>query len=437
MNFARNASSTALTQVVRGLFGFVFGVLIARWLSEADRGVFAVVATVGVFAEHLSHLGMRFTVIYRMTRPAGSRPRAVGAALEWTVLAFAVICALAWLFAAPLRERVLLGAEPLVLGLALALAAADLFSGLSDAVARGIDRFDLRNANQIAIPLVSLAAGAVALLGLGCGLVGTLVAVAAARLALLAGMGALTLRQSGLEWTLDGSELGESLRFGVKGWLQVLLAKVHERVDVVVMALLRLDPVQIAVYAIAVNVVDRLRVVPEAVSASLLPTLATMEPERTGEYTARVTRHTVVWVAASGAALALLAPLLLPFFYGERYAPAVAPFLVLLPATAMLTVRTMVSNYFIAVGRPGFNAWVQAGAVCANVAANLFAIPRWGIVGAAAASVLSYGVETVATVLAFRRAAQRSLRDTLVPSRGDLADYAGQARRLRERLGGA
>ena len=51
IGFARNASSTALTQGVRGVFGLAAGILITRWLSEADRGLYAVIATLGVVGD--------------------------------------------------------------------------------------------------------------------------------------------------------------------------------------------------------------------------------------------------------------------------------------------------------------------------------------------------------------------------------------------------
>jgi O-antigen/teichoic acid export membrane protein len=437
MNFARNASSTAVAQVARTILGLGLAVLLARWLSEADRGVYAVVVTLAVFGEQLSQLGMRFAVIYRMAQPGVSRARAVGAALEWTTGAFALLGVLAVLLVDPLRERFLLGADPIFVYLALALAAADLFAGLSDAVARGIDRFDLRNANQISIALVSLVATWLALVVFQTGLVGALAWTAGARIALQLVFSVLTFRESGLDLAADRRELGESLRFGVKSHSQTLLAKLHERVDVMLMALLRIDPVQIAVYAVAVSVIDRLRVVPDSIGSALLPKLGTVSPAEMGPYTARVTRHLVFWFCLSGLALALAAPFLVPILFGQGYAASVLPLFVLLPATAMLAVRTMVSNYFIAVGKPGFNAKVQALSVAVNVAANLWAIPRHGILGAAFASLLSYGVEAVATLLAFRRETGCGFGETLVVRRQDFESYAGRARRLRERLGGA
>ncbi|MFI5316311.1 MAG: lipopolysaccharide biosynthesis protein [Myxococcota bacterium] len=437
MNFARNASSTALTQVARTILGLGLAVVLARWLSEADRGSYAVVATLAMVGDQLSQLGMRLSVIYRMSREGASRARAVGAALQWTLLAFSCVTIFALLFSGWLREHVLLGAEPALLYLALALAAADLFSGFGDSVARGIDRFDLRNANQISIAVVSLAATWTALVVFQTGLLGALLWAATARIALVFLFGWLTLRQSGLDLAIDRRELGESLRFGVNGHLLALLGRLHERVDVMLMAALHVDPAQIAVYAVAVGVIDRLRVVPESISAALLPKLTTLTSAETGRYTARVTRNLVLWVCLSGLALGVSAPILVPVLFGRPYAASVLPLLVLLPATALVTLRAMVTNYFIAMGRPGFNARVQVIAVAVNVAANLWAIPRFGILGAAFASLLSYSVETWAVVLMFQRETGCGFGEMLLVRRADLESYLGRARRLRERLGGA
>ncbi|HTO54352.1 MAG TPA: lipopolysaccharide biosynthesis protein [Myxococcota bacterium] len=437
MNFARNMSSTAATQVLRTFLGLGLQVLLARWLSESDRGIYAVLATLALFAYQLSQLGMRYAVIYRMSLPGVERARAVGAAFTWTAAAFGLLGLLALLFIDPLRERLLLGAPAGLVLLALVIGATDLFSDLSDAVARGIDRFDLRNADQISIMAVTLVAAGLALVVFESGLWGVLAATASARVALLVVFLGLTLRRSGIARPSGSGELRESFAYGIKSHSQTILGKLHERLDVLMMAALQLDPAQIAVYAIAVSVVDRLRVVPDSVSAALLPKLATLPDAERGPYTAQVTRHLMFWVALSCVALLVLAPFLLPVLFGKPYAASVLPLYVLLPATAMLTLRWMIGSYFLAVGRPGFNARVQAVSVAVNFAVNLWAIPRWGILGAAGASLVSYGVEAFLTVAVFRRATHCRLREIFLARRSDLQPYLGQVRRLRERLGGA
>jgi O-antigen/teichoic acid export membrane protein len=429
MDFARNMSSTAATQVLRTFLGLGLQILLARWLSEADRGIYAVLATLALFANQLSQLGMRYAVIYRMSLPEVVRARAVGAAFTWTLAAFLLLCALALVFLGPLRERLLLGAPSALVLCALVIGGADLFSDLSDAVARGIDRFDLRNADQIAIMLVTLGATGLSLVLWQSGLWGALFATAVARVGLLAVFLALTLRLTGVAAAPEPGELRASFAYGIKSHSQTVLGKLHERLDVMMMAALQLDPAQIAVYAIAVSVVDRLRVVPDSVSSALLPKLATLPDAEKGPYAARVTRQLMFWVALSCVALLVAAPVLLPVLFGKPYAASVLPLYVLLPATAMLTLRWMIGSYFLAVGRPGFNARVQAVSVAVNFAVNLWAIPRFGILGAAGASLVSYGVEAVLTLLVFRRATRCGWGEIVLARRSDLQPVLGWLRR--------
>ena len=153
-----------------------------------------------------------------------------------------------------------------------------------------------------------------------------------------------------------------------------------------------------------------------------------MPHEETGAYTARVTRHSLLWVFGSALALAFAGPPLLPLVFGPAYAASVPPFFLLLPATILLTVRRVVSNYFTASGWPGFNAGVQIVAGVINVAVNLVVIPRWGIVGAAFASLVSYGFESIATVAGFQRETGVPLRELLVFRRADAEPYVARLR---------
>jgi O-antigen/teichoic acid export membrane protein len=236
--------------------------------------------------------------------------------------------------------------------------------------------------------------------------------------------------QTGFDPRPARAVLGATLRFGLQGYLQMLFGKLHERVDVLLLAWLAVDPAQIAAYAIAVSVIDRLRVVPDSIGSALLPKLAVLPHEETGAYTARITRHSLLWVCASALGLAVVAPPLLPLVFGPAYSASVPPFFVLLPATVLLTVRRVIANYFTASGWPGFNAGVQGIAAGINVAVNLIAIPRWGIMGAAFASLVSYGFESIATVIGFRRETGVPLGELIRFRRGDAELYVARVRDL-------
>ena len=86
MNFARNAQSTLLTQLALTGLGFLLSVVLARWLSPADRGLFAVVMTFVLIADYLTQLGLRLAVIYRIGRAGTPTARAVAASVQLSLL---------------------------------------------------------------------------------------------------------------------------------------------------------------------------------------------------------------------------------------------------------------------------------------------------------------------------------------------------------------
>jgi O-antigen/teichoic acid export membrane protein len=195
------------------------------------------------------------------------------------------------------------------------------------------------------------------------------------------------------------------------------------------------DPLLTGFYAIAVRVIDRLKLVPDALGASLFPKVAGLAEDEAGRLTAYVSRHSVLWVVATVAALGLLAPVFVPLLFGEEYVASIPPLLVLLFAMALLTVYRLLSRYFVAVGRQTPNVVTQILSTALNFGLNLLWIPRYGILGAAYASLVSYALETVLITIAFRLDSGQPLRDTLVIRRGDFAEYSRRLRPLLTRLG--
>ena len=87
----------------------------------------------------------------------------------------------------------------------------------------------------------------------------------------------------------------------------------------------------------------------------------------------------------------LAAKVVLSFLFGDAYMPAAPAVMVLLPAVALLGVNSVFMNYFASIGMPIFTVISPGIAVVVNISANYFMIPALGIVGAAWASLASYG----------------------------------------------
>jgi O-antigen/teichoic acid export membrane protein len=105
--------------------------------------------------------------------------------------------------------------------------------------------------------------------------------------------------------------------------------------------------------------------------------------------------------------------------YGAEYLPAVRPMYVLLAGVVMVGVTRVLMRYFTSVNRHEHNVYIVATSLAVNVTLNLVLIPRFGIMGAAAASLATYVLQGVWALILFTRITRTGLRETLVVGAAD------------------
>ena len=181
------------------------------------------------------------------------------------------------------------------------------------------------------------------------------------------------------------------------------------------------------------GVANRLKFVPDGISATLFPHVAGAGTERAGDLAARAARHAALWVWGSVLALFAAAPSLVPLIWGAEFEASVAPLLVLLPGAALLTTYMVLARYFMAINRQHINTYIQLAAITANIVLNWALIPQLGILGAAVASLISYSLAASLMIVAFSRATGCRARHVLLVRRSDLTEYADRLRKLRTR----
>jgi O-antigen/teichoic acid export membrane protein len=107
---------------------------------------------------------------------------------------------------------------------------------------------------------------------------------------------------------------------------------------------------------------------------------------------------------------------LLILFYGSRFAGSFVPcLLVLLGCTALSFSGPLAGTLSGASGYPPSVIIAQTSALLTNVGLNLWLLPRYGIVGAAAASAFAYSVSALLITVAFVRRFQIPLSTLLSP----------------------
>ncbi len=400
--FLRDTGWSLLASGLSGPLVLVAAVVTARWLPADAHGqlqamwsLLALIATVG-------NGGLVAATIQRI-RGRGTPPAlALGTGLVG-VTAMGALLLLAFALAEPwLRGRILLDTPtPAYLALA-AMVLPTLWGSILGATARGLGRFDWWSRAELSEKGGRLTVLAALATAWPPSVVLAVLAVLAVQVGVALGLAGRVLATTGRP-RLTADELGHSLRFGAMAWLTTGAHQLHERVDLILLALLRGDPVEVAVYAVAIGVVNRLRVVPLALSSALFPHVAAMDGPDGARFTARVARVAALSAVLLGLLVAAVAPWAFPWLFGPVYAASTAPAWLLLPGAVALTPYLVLSRWFQAVDRQRVNVVALVASLGLNVVLNLLWIPEHGLLGAAAASLLSYGLQGAVLAIAFLR----------------------------------
>lgn len=433
MSTLRSTAGLMATSVVVMPIGFLTTVVLARWLTPEDFGSYSVLVGFATLWTLLAQLGWPSATIYRIRRERVSPRRVVTTGLIGMAVTSAIAVVTALGLDEQLAARLLDGAPARLVRFALPLVPAMVYGRFLVGVCRALERFDWENAYRLFVAFGTIAVLSVVLILTDGGLEDAVSSFVSVHVVATLGLGTIVLARTGLEPRWPGRELMASVRYGVKTYAQAIATQLHEQIDLFMLAALLASQGEVGYYAVAVGVVNRLKLVPDAVATVLFPRASSLDLEEAGRFTAAACRHSLVWIGLMMIALGAVAPILVPLVFGAAYAASVPPLLVLLPAMLCMTLATLLSRFFMAFDRQRVTVSVQMGATTANVLLNWILIPRYGVLGAASASLLSYGAAAVAMTWAFRLATGVGIRRMLVIDADDLRTYRTRFALLRAR----
>jgi O-antigen/teichoic acid export membrane protein len=188
----------------------------------------------------------------------------------------------------------------------------------------------------------------------------------------------------------------ELFRYGLPLYPGSLTEFFGVRVDVYLLAWLLPNPsAPLGLYSMAVTMSQLAYFVPNAVSTLFFPHVAGSERTDADRQVALVSRVTFLTTLVGAIVLIPVGTVFLTVVL-PAFDDALPAFYLLLPAIVALSMARVLSSYVVGVGSTGTSSVVNIGAVALNVAMNLLLIPSYGIVGAAAASLISYSASALA-----------------------------------------
>jgi O-antigen/teichoic acid export membrane protein len=178
------------------------------------------------------------------------------------------------------------------------------------------------------------------------------------------------------------------------------------------------SPVDAGLYSLALTVADAAYFGARTVAYTALPRQMNVEDESEAiGFTLRFGRALFIVGAATAALTAVLADPFISVAFGEEWEGAVVPLVILVGANAAIGIETPLRNVLVRVGRPGAISVLACAGLVLNAGLTLALVGPFGIVGAAAASVIAYWVYTSAIAGLLLRAAGLPWAALIVPNR--------------------
>jgi len=197
-----------------------------------------------------------------------------------------------------------------------------------------------------------------------------------------------------LTWRWDSDWFRRLLTGSVPMVLSGVVLMIYLRIDQVMLGALA-SQAEVGLYAAAVRISEVWYFVPTAIVSSVFPGLVALRSTNPEQFERKL-QQLYNLLAFLGYAVALpvtfIAPWLVRLLFGSAY-QAAAPLLAVLIWAGLFANLTVVRNaHFIALDWGRSLLWATSLGATANVLLNLLLIPRYGALGAAIATCLSYWV---------------------------------------------
>jgi O-antigen/teichoic acid export membrane protein len=433
---SRDAAASVVGRFALGGIVLVTDVALARLLGPADKGRFTLIL---LFTQLLAlglGMGLDRAIGVAVARSRDVARRAIGNAVLWTLLAggigVVIVVALGGRGPARTLASVLPVQDLPALGLAAIAVPLEVAFNLGLLSLLGRRRIIAYSAVRLlrrSVLLVGIATAALIAVDLRVALACNVLALAACGVAAV-----IVARRDGILGVRPSLPLlREQLAFGARSVTGTFAERLQFRVDAFLVAAL-IGVGATGVYSVAAALGEVLWYIPTALGAVVFSRAVALDGDP-GATTGVLTRLALAIGTLCALPVLVAAPWIVELLYGPAFAAAGDALRILLPGLVAYGAAAVLLQYALGVGAPGRYTGVLIAGLVVNVTANIVLVPRLGLVGAAAASSISYFVTALFAVWLFSRLSGRPWQAAVVLRRGDLSLVRDALRRAVRRGG--
>lgn len=412
--FVRDVAVTGGTQVMQAASAMLAGILVARALGPSAKGQLSVLAALGSVTVLLLSFGVHNSGVYFLGKYKTEQRAIVSNNLLIAVVGGIVSAALLGLVGLLFSNQLLNDIHTVLFLIFLIYVPFNYFNEFVRRLMLGFGRVGMYNLPDLVSGGGLVVGTAVVLLLWGGNLVVLIIARIVVEVIISIVLCAQLLRSADFQFAPSLSVLRRQATYSVKNYASSLLWIFLLQSDLVLCNHFLGDG-PTGIYSVTVALGIPIIMLGSVVGTLVFQRSSSDEDSDTRvANTNRVARVLVPILTVSMTLLALLATWLVPVIYGHAFADATDALLLLLPGLGALSLELVFMNYLAGTGSPPMVYIAPLVGLVFNLSANFYAIPRWGINGAAATSSLGYLVVLFLVLWYYLRSTGTSVRDVLI-----------------------
>jgi O-antigen/teichoic acid export membrane protein len=213
----------------------------------------------------------------------------------------------------------------------------------------------------------------------------------------------------------NASLIWKMTKYGFQFYFGGLIAHLHQYLTNLMLVFYAL-PAQVGFFAMAKNQSSIItRMVPGAVNTLLFPKISkSNNQEDSSNLTLRSFRITLFILTIISICMAIVVKPMVIILYGNDYLPMVLPFWIILPGFVLSQSSTLFNSYYSGIGRPDLLPKLSLIPLGVQVGLAFYLIPRYGIIGAALAFLISSIILALVSMIIFKNLTALRGREFLV-----------------------
>ena len=226
--------------------------------------------------------------------------------------------------------------------------------------------------------------------------------VASGTLAMMTGFARLLRRGYFSGWDRPSRAVAKKIAaFGGRGQLGNMLWLMNLRFDFILLGALA-GPAVLGIYAVASKFAELMRLAPTAINYVLYPRFARLEADEATTEARRLLPRSTALTLILTPILMVVSYIGLPIFYGKAFRSAVLPAEIIIIGLSIEGAAAVASAFLLGRGRPGLNSIGMGVGATITVTLDTILIPRYGALGGAITSAVTYLTTTMVLVMLAR-----------------------------------